>query len=107
MAAGTEAAGAERQLIAYAVAAAEPPPTPAELNAFLGRRLPDYMVPSRYVWLSELPVTPNGKFDRDALPALGNGSSPRPSGEPPATEIEAAVADVVAQLLEVERGQPR
>ena len=106
VAAGTQGAGAERQLIAYAVAAVEPPPTPAELNAFLGRHLPDYMVPSRYVWLSELPVTPNGKFDRDALPALGNGSSPRPSGEPPATETEAAVADVVAQLLEVDEVSP-
>jgi amino acid adenylation domain-containing protein len=106
VAAGTQGAGAERQLIAYAVAAVEPPPAPAELNAFLGRHLPDYMVPSRYVWLSELPVTPNGKFDRDALPALGNGSSPRPSGEPPATETEAAVADVVTQLLEVDEVSP-
>ena len=102
VAAGSEAAGAERQLIAYAVPAAEPRPTPAELNAFLGYRLPDYMVPSRYVWLAELPVTPNGKFDRDLLPAVGEDSSPRPSGGPPATEIEAAVADVVARLLEVD-----
>jgi amino acid adenylation domain-containing protein len=106
VATGTEAAGAERQLIAYAVAAAEPRPTPAELNAFLGHRLPDYMVPSRYVWLSELPITPNGKFDRDLLPALSDESGPRPSGGPPATEIEAAVANVVARLLEVEEVSP-
>jgi acyl-coenzyme A synthetase/AMP-(fatty) acid ligase/acyl carrier protein len=102
VAAGTVAAGAERQLIAYAVPAAESRPTPAELNAFLGYRLPDYMVPSRYVWLAELPVTPNGKFDRDLLPTVGEDSSPRPSGGPPATEIEAAVADMVARLLEVD-----
>ena len=102
VAAGTEGAGAERQLIAYAVPAAGRRPTPAELDAFLGRRLPEYMVPSRYVWIAELPVTRNGKFDRDALPALRDDPRPRPPDGSPATEIEAAVAEVVARLLEVD-----
>ncbi|MET9686096.1 amino acid adenylation domain-containing protein [Streptomyces coeruleorubidus] len=62
------AAGSER-LVAYVVPRGERSAAPRELRAHLAARLPDAMVPARYVTLSELPVTPNGKLDRRALPA--------------------------------------
>jgi amino acid adenylation domain-containing protein len=49
----------DRRLVAY-LAADEPAPSPSELRQFVASRLPDYMVPSSYIRLAELPRTPNG-----------------------------------------------
>ncbi|HVR99644.1 MAG TPA: non-ribosomal peptide synthase/polyketide synthase, partial [Thermoanaerobaculia bacterium] len=57
----------DRRLVAYV--AGEGLPEPGELRAYLARRLPDYMVPSVFVPLAALPLSPNGKVDRRALPA--------------------------------------
>ena len=70
----TRGEGAQRQLVAYVVAhelAADigvTPPNAAELRNALKASLPDYMVPSAWVFLPALPLTPNGKVDRKALP---------------------------------------
>jgi amino acid adenylation domain-containing protein len=59
-----------QQLVAYVVLSGEEQRTMAgELRAFLKERLPDYMIPSLFVRLSELPLTTHGKVDRQALPA--------------------------------------
>ncbi len=58
--------GGERRLIAYVVANGT---DPAELRAFLGRSLPDWMVPAAFVPMAALPLSPTGKLDRRALPA--------------------------------------
>lgn len=73
-----------------------------ELRGGLAKTLPQYMLPTAYVVLDELPKTPNGKVDRDALP-------PPPSGRPawatgyvaPRDDEERLVADVWEQLLGV------
>jgi thioesterase domain-containing protein len=59
----------DKRLIAYFVTLREPAPTAAELRAFIKDKLPDYMIPSAFVFLSRMPLTPNGKIDRKALPA--------------------------------------
>ncbi|MEW5958866.1 MAG: amino acid adenylation domain-containing protein, partial [Chloroflexota bacterium] len=57
----------EKRLAAYLIAA-QPLSTP-ELRSFLRDKLPEYMIPSIFVFLEALPLTPNGKVDRKALPA--------------------------------------
>lgn len=59
---------AEKHLFAYIVPEQTPAPDPNDLRLFLKTKLPEYMVPSVYVALDELPLTTNGKIDRNALP---------------------------------------
>jgi len=89
----------EHRLIAYVVAAGEPPAS-AELRQYLLAKLPEHMVPAAFVTLDALPLTPNGKVDRRALPA------PRWSaeGEPvaPRTPAEEILAGIWQEVLGVE-----
>ncbi len=55
------------RLIAYVVPAQAPPPSTGELQEFVKRKLPGYMVPTTFVGLEGLPLNPNGKVDRRAL----------------------------------------
>lgn len=64
-----EKSPSDKQLIAYFIADQEPAPTLNELRNFLKEKLPDYMVPSFFVRLEAMPLTPSGKIDRYALPA--------------------------------------
>ncbi|HVR95631.1 MAG TPA: amino acid adenylation domain-containing protein, partial [Thermoanaerobaculia bacterium] len=73
-----------------------------ELRRFLKDRLPEYMVPSAFVLLDELPLTPHGKVDRAALPVP---EAPRAEAayRAPRNPIETELAEVWAELLGAER----
>jgi amino acid adenylation domain-containing protein len=88
----------DRRLVAYVVGEAE-----AEaLRDRLRRSLPEYMVPSAFVFLEALPLTPNGKLDRKALPAPELASAEE-RYEAPADETEQALAEIWAEVLRVDR----
>ena len=73
------------------------------LRAHLQSQLPDYMVPSAYVWLALLPLTANGKLDRKALPAPDQASLLSRGYEAPEGEVEVLLAQIWEQVLKVER----
>ncbi|MFD4241967.1 amino acid adenylation domain-containing protein [Streptomyces sp. NPDC058525] len=84
----------ELGLVAYVVGAADP----AALRAYLSERLPAAMVPGTYVEIAELPLNPNGKLDRRALPAPPCAeAAPSPGLSP----TEERVAKVWAEVLGV------
>ncbi|HLF28780.1 MAG TPA: amino acid adenylation domain-containing protein [Anaerolineae bacterium] len=76
----------------------------SELRAFLRAKLPEYMLPSAFVFLDAFPLTPNGKVDRKALPAP-DGARPELADAyvAPRTRVETTLADIWAQVLRVER----
>ncbi|MEV6443363.1 non-ribosomal peptide synthase/polyketide synthase [Amycolatopsis sp. NPDC051716] len=93
-----------KRLVAYVVAATPAtPPSTARLREHLGRSLPDYMVPSAFVMLDELPLTRNGKLDQRALPAPAAAAPESAEFAEPRTETERTVAAVLATTLGLER----
>ncbi|HSG38002.1 MAG TPA: amino acid adenylation domain-containing protein, partial [Thermoanaerobaculia bacterium] len=91
--------GGVTSLLACVVAAdAGGGPAPAELRSFLADRLPAHMIPAAFVVLPALPMTPNGKVDRQALarltPDRENGA-----GTPPGTAAERAMAGLWKEVL--------
>ncbi len=95
-----EDAPGEKRLVAYVVAES----TADELRRFLKDKLPDHMVPAVFVLLDALPLLSNGKIDRRALPAPDRA---RPELDKafvaPRTPTEEMLAEIWAQLLDIER----
>jgi amino acid adenylation domain-containing protein len=90
------------RLVAFMVASAAEVP-PAQLLAQLRKRLPEYMLPTEFVWLPELPLNPNGKLDRAALQAVvpadaGQGSASA-DDEERASPLEAQLCALFASVL--------
>ncbi len=87
----------DMRLVGYVTGSADP----GELRSGLGDRLPAYMVPAAVVVLDALPLTVNGKIDKQALPA------PEYRGadgyRAPGTETEKVIANIYAQVLGVDR----
>jgi amino acid adenylation domain-containing protein len=93
----------DKRLVAYLVPAPGFLPTHTALQRFLDARLPRYMVPAIFVKLEALPLNPNGKIDRAALPAPNPANTVRDDGDRgPLTPVEARVAAILAPLLELE-----
>ncbi|WP_198014534.1 non-ribosomal peptide synthetase [Methylobacter marinus] len=90
-----------KQLVAYYTGDADV--TVDSLRAHLAETLPDYMVPAAFVHLAALPLSPNGKLDRKALPAPDAGALQTRQYEAPQGETEQALADIWAELLKIDR----
>jgi amino acid adenylation domain-containing protein len=93
----------ENRLAAWLIAEDGKPDVPA-LREFLGQSLPDYMIPSAFLFLKAYPLTPNGKIDRRALPEPDLSQVVR-SREyvAPRNRAERTVAEVWREILNVER----
>jgi len=100
---GEGASQSERNLIAYLVPNTEKP-LATELRSFLKEKLPDYMIPSAWVFLKALPLTPNGKVDPSNLPPLDYSRPALDQGfVEPRSEIEELVAQVWRAVLKLEK----
>ncbi|WP_431262155.1 amino acid adenylation domain-containing protein [Roseateles chitinivorans] len=91
------------RLVAYVTGQPESEPTAARLRAELVQVLPDHMVPHAFVTLPAMPLTPNGKIDRMALPAPDQSDLVSHPYEAPVGDLEYAIATIWQELLGVAR----
>jgi acyl carrier protein len=92
----------DRRLVAYVVPAGGLEPAPGELAGFLRQTLPEYMVPGVFVTLPSIPLSPNSKPDRAALPPPPDVTAgPQASFVPPRTRLEERIAAVWREVLGV------
>jgi len=90
----------DKRLVAYIVPATDKQPNEETLRKAMRDRLPDYMEPSAFVWLDSLPLTSNGKVDREALPL------PSIQGREfvgPCTPVEEVLAGIITEVLKLDR----
>jgi acyl-coenzyme A synthetase/AMP-(fatty) acid ligase/acyl carrier protein len=91
--------GGDKRLVAYVVANVDS----EELRTMLRATLPAYMVPAHFVRLSRMPLTPNGKLDRKALPAPERIAAAAAEFVAPTTPTERALAELWQHVLRIER----
>ncbi|HME63255.1 MAG TPA: condensation domain-containing protein, partial [Candidatus Binatia bacterium] len=93
-----------KRLVAYVVVRQGAAPTINEVRSFLKEKLPEYMIPSAFVFVAALPLTANGKIDRKALPAPDQR---RPEGQEghaaPRTHVEEVIAEIWAGVLNLDK----
>jgi len=97
-------AGGDTRLIAYLVAAQGKEYDIDALRSYLRTRLPEYMIPSIFMRLDELPLTQSGKVDRRRLPGPDRSRPDQERGyEAPRNSVEESVAAIWSELLDVEQ----
>ncbi|MBS9394662.1 MAG: amino acid adenylation domain-containing protein [Dolichospermum sp. LBC05a] len=94
--------GENQRLVAYVVRK-NSSLTPSELRRFLQQKLPAYMIPSAFVVLSELPLNPNGKIDRQKLPQPDETSIVELPYLPPRNSSERILVSIWQQVLQVSK----
>ncbi len=85
----------EKSLAAYLVACPGQKADISDLRSYLAHRLPDYMLPSQFVFLEQFPLTPTGKVDRQEL-CMRDETKPV---LPPTSTVEKALADICSEVL--------
>ncbi|HEX2091134.1 MAG TPA: amino acid adenylation domain-containing protein, partial [Longimicrobiaceae bacterium] len=102
--AAREDATGDRRLVAYVVGVGGmSAPTAGTMREYLRELLPDYMVPAAFVELEKLPLLPNGKVDRAALPDPEHPSGDGRGHAAPRTSLEERLAEIWVEVLGVER----
>jgi amino acid adenylation domain-containing protein/non-ribosomal peptide synthase protein (TIGR01720 family) len=89
----------DRRLVAYVSSAQSP--TGAALREYLKHRLPEFMIPSVFVVLAEMPLTANGKIDRKSLPDPKNEAGDASSYAPPENPMQERLARIWSEVLGV------
>lgn len=92
----------DTKLVAYVVARPGRVPAVSELRQHVARRVPRYMVPSIYVFLDEILLTPSGKVDRAALPAPSVQHMQNEEIEMPQSDVERKLAEIWRKVLHVD-----
>jgi amino acid adenylation domain-containing protein len=90
-----------KRLVAYVIGES-PAASPEDLRDLLRRTLPDYMIPSAFVFLDAFPLSPNGKVDRAALPAPSGEGRASSEYSPPQTDTERRLAEIWSRVLDIE-----
>ena len=99
-----EDGGGDKRLVAYLVLNDEEMPSARELKEHLRQKLPEYMVPATYVRIEKIPMTPNGKVDRKALPPPVKGQFESESEYvAPRTETEEILVRIWSEMLGIPR----
>jgi amino acid adenylation domain-containing protein len=93
----------DQRLIAYIAAKPEELPTAGMLHSALETQLPDYMLPSHFVFLDALPLTANGKIDRKALPEASLPAATDGAEEGPLGELEQIIAEAWLEAFGLSR----
>jgi amino acid adenylation domain-containing protein len=89
------------RLIAYVIFRDGEDLTTSDMKRHLRGQLPEYMIPSIVVSLESMPLTPNGKVDRAALPDPFGKPALSPSHEPPASKMEKTLGEIWKRVLNV------
>ena len=92
----------DKRLVAYVVPKQDQTIPTEEIRSFLQETLPNYMIPGFFVILEQMPLTPNGKIDRKALPQP-EGNRLENSYVQPQTEIETKIATVWQEVLNLDK----
>jgi pimeloyl-ACP methyl ester carboxylesterase len=93
----------DKQLVGYLVSRGSKAPAAEELQNFLKDRLPEYMVPAKFIYLDSFPLTHNGKVDRKALPApLHESARPDRDSARPRNATEEALAAIWMEMFKIE-----
>jgi aspartate racemase len=94
-----ERAQRDKELIAYVVPSQDANPTNAELRTFLQQKLPGYMVPSEFVFLESIPLSPNGKIDRAVLPEPDGSKDSLSKDTEPKDDVERRLITIWEEAL--------